>query len=132
MSETRPRGSGGQWLPDEPGIASGGDVDEDQAGDSYEVRFHRADRPEAMITQTVYPVNASGDYDGLFAVCIETQWHICADPKDPTVTEIWARGHREYPVGSYGTAAEAEGAARHLAVELLHDAGSHTWDGLPD
>lgn len=123
MSET-------QWLPDAAGITCGGEI-EDQAGKSYAVRFLRAGRPGTMITRTAYPVNAGGDHDGPFVVRVENEWLVCGNPSDPGGTEIWSDRRDEGEVGSYGTAAEAEDAARDVAGELLRDAGSLTWDGLP-
>jgi hypothetical protein len=118
-----------QWLPDEAGITYGGEID-DQVGDSSQVRYLREDQPDAMITCTVYPVNAGGDDDGPFIVRVEYEWLVCGDPVDPGGTELW-QDSREDETGSYGTAAEAVAAARDVAQELLRDAGSHTWDGLP-
>lgn|ERR1700722_1333876 len=124
MSET--------WLPDVTGIVCDDQVgDDDQVGKSYSVRFHRTDRPGAIITWTAYPVSASGDCDGPFLVRIEIEWLVGRVPEDPGGTEVWSESFKDYVTGSYGSAAEAEGAARNAASELLRDAGTLTWDGLP-
>src|ERR1700730_2410754 len=91
MSDTRPDGSGSQWLPDGTGIARGGQVGgDDQVGESFSVRFRRADRPGAMITRTAYPVNVATDCGGQCFVRVETEWLVCSDPENPGGTELWS------------------------------------------
>lgn len=122
-----------EWLPDDTGIRRDDPLgDDEQVGESYSVRFRRADLPGAIITQTAYPVNVGGDSKGPFAVRVETVWLVCRDPKDPGGTEISSDCRPEDEDELYDTAVEAERAARNLANELSNDAGSLTWDGLPD
>ena len=132
MSETHPDGPDSQWLPGEAGIARNDqDGDDDQAGDSYSVRFRRADRPGAIIRRTAYPVRVGGDRVGQFLVRVETEWLVCSDPRDPGGTELWSDRYTNDEAESYLSAAEAEHAARNIASELLRDADSLIWDGLP-
>jgi hypothetical protein len=132
MSETHPDNLDSQWLPDETGIARDDRVgDDDQVGESYSVRFRRADLPGAIITRTAYPVNVGDDCEGQFLVRVETEWLVCRDPRDPGGTELWSDRYTRDEAESYRAAAEAEHAARSVASELLRDAGSLMWDGLP-
>lgn len=121
------------WLPDSTGIAHDDPLaDDEQVGESYSVRFRRADRPGAIITRTAYPVNVGGDVKGPFLVRVETVWLVCRDPKDPGGTEVSSDRRFEDEDQLYETAVEAERAALNVANELSTDAGSLTWDGLPD
>ena len=123
----------GEWLPDETGVAHNDqDGDDQQVGQSYSVRFRRADLPGAIITQTAYPVNVGSDCKGPFLVRVETVWLICRDPKDPGGTEVTSDHSSEDEEELYETAVEAEQAARKVANELNKVAGSHTWDGFPE
>ena len=129
MSENR-RGS--HWVPDEMGITRGDQVgDDDQAGESYSIRFHRADRPGAIITRTAYPVTVTESRGGQFLIRVETEWLVCSNPADPGGTEVWSDRRREDETRSYDTAAGAEQAAQDVAREVLRDVASLTWDGLP-
>ncbi len=132
MSEICPAGPGSQWLSDETGIVRNDqDGDDDQAGDSYSVRFLRADRPGAIIRRTAYPVNVGDDRVGQFLVRVETEWLVCRDPRDPGGTELWSDRYTYDEAESYLTAVEAEHASLNIASELLRDAASLIWDGLP-
>jgi len=118
------------WLPDDVGVVRGGETGgDDQVGEQLSVRFHRADRPGAMITKTAYTMNVAGDRERPFLVRTETEWLVCGDPEEPGATERWSDRHSD-DAESYRTAAEAERAARTLADEFLSDTGSLTWDGL--
>ena len=118
------------WQPDGRGVQPGGNVGvplRERA--SYSVRYVRADLPGAMITRTAYPVER---YPGEFTVRIETEWLICEDPAAPGGTETWSDyAYDDEGCPIYGSATEAEGAARQVAAELLGDAGIHDWDGQP-
>jgi hypothetical protein len=118
------------WLPDEMGVMRGGEAGgDDQVGEPFSVRFHRADRLGAMITRTAYVMKVRGDLERPFLVRVETEWLVCGDPEDPGVTERWSEPHSD-DAQSYRTAAEAERAAQRLADEFLSDDGSLDWDGL--
>ncbi len=68
------------WLPDDVGVVRGGETGgDDQVGEQFSVRFHRADRPGAMITRTAYTMNVSGDRERPFLVRAETEWLVCGD-----------------------------------------------------
>jgi hypothetical protein len=69
--------------------------------------------------------------DGPYVVRVENEWLVCDDTDDPGGREIWSGIFTEDEPRSYGTAAEAGEAARNVAYELLHDAGSLAWDGTP-
>jgi hypothetical protein len=132
MSENRPDDPGSRWLPDGAGIRRGDQVGgDDQASESYSIRFNRADRSGAIITRTAYPVTAAKSCEGQFLIRVETEWLVCSNPMDPGGTEVWSDRRTEDETGSYETAAEAERAAQDVASELLRDVASLTWDGLP-
>ncbi|SRR6266496_3703138 len=122
----------GIWQPDgrgvQPGGHAGGDI---QAGDSYSVRYVRPDLPGSLITRTAYPV----EYDhlpGEFVIQIQTEWLVCTDPRDPGGTEIWSDyAYDDEGCPIYGSAAEAERAARRAASAMLGEAGIHDWNGQP-
>ena len=77
------------WAADGTGIQAGGDTGSDfQTGESYSVRYRRADRPCAMITRTAYPAEAPGR-PGVFFVQVETELLVSSDPLDPGGTETW-------------------------------------------
>lgn len=121
-----------EWLPDATGISRNDQVgDDQQAGESYSIRFRRADLPNAIIMQTAYPVNVGDDCKGPFLVRVETSWLICRDPNDPGGTEVSSVRQPSDEDEFYETAAEAQRAAWNVANELSSDAGSLTWDGLP-
>lgn len=118
-----------QWLPDGTGITHGDDVGgDDQVGESFSVRFRRADRPRAMITRTAYLLSVD---DGPVWVRVRTEWLVGANPDDLSGSERWSDPLDEVVAGPYETVVEAEGTARNVASELLRDVDSLTWDGLP-
>jgi hypothetical protein len=122
-----------EWLPDGTGIRRDDQLgDDQQVGESYSVRFRCADLPGAMIMQTAYPVSIGDDAEGPFAVRVEKVWLVCSDPNDPGGTEISSDRRPEDADERYETAVEATRAAWNLANELSSDAGSLSWDGLPD
>src|SRR5215469_15210780 len=91
MSETPADSSGGVWLPDGTGTVCGGPVGGDaQVGESFSVRFRRADQPSAMITRTAYPASGGRSCQGGFLVRIQTEWLVCRDVADPGGTELWS------------------------------------------
>lgn len=131
MNDAQLDPSGGQWLPDGTGVVPSGQVGgDDQVGESFSVRFSRADRPGALITRSAYPVTAVAGCEGQFLVRVMTEWLVCSDPADPGGTELWSEQVDHDKPDSYETAAEAEKAARETANRLLSDAGALTWDGL--
>ena len=119
-----------EWLPDETGIGFGGHVGGDvQVGESFSVRYSRADRPRARIARTAYAVNLGSESKGQFLVRVQTEWLVCSDPADPGGTELWSDNAYDDEAESYETEAEAEVAARRVAADLLRDGPSLTWDG---
>jgi hypothetical protein len=132
MTREQSRTAGpGEWIADDAGVQPGGDVAEDiQAGESYSIRYRRSDRRCAMITRTAYPAEVAG-HQGVFFVQVRTEWLICSNPLDPGGTEIWSESITDDEPGIYGSAVEAEVAARQIAADLLDDGASHDWDGLP-
>ena len=131
MTRKQSQGESGIWVADGSGVQPGGDVGVDnQAGESYSVRYQRADRPCAMITRTAYPAEAMGQPD-VFFVQIQTEWLVCSDPLNPGDTEIWSDSTTDDEPGIYDSAKEAEIAARLAATELLGDDSVQDWDGLP-
>ena len=121
------------WQADGTGVQPGGDIGGDiQAGDSYSVRYRRADLPGSMITWTAYPV----EYDncpGEFVVQTQTEWLVCEDPSDPGGTEIWSEVSCKDDDGAiYDSAADAEAAACEAATVMLGHAGIQYWNGLPE
>jgi hypothetical protein len=129
---TNPNAEPGQpcgWAIDVTGVQPGGDVGGDsQAGESYSVRYRRADRQRAMITRTTYPAGVPDQPDAFF-VQIETEWLVSADPLDPGGTETWSEYAYDDEAGTYTSAAEAEKAALRVATGLLSDGCSQNWDG---
>jgi hypothetical protein len=119
------------WLPDGRGVVRGNVGDDYQSGESYSVRFRRADVPGAIITQTAYPVNVGGGCKGPFLVRVETMWLVCINPEDPGGTEVWSDSRPEDEDELYETGEEAERGAWNVANQLNSGGGSHTWDGLP-
>jgi hypothetical protein len=105
--------------------------DDDQVGTSYSVTFRHASSPGAFITRTAYPVGLDDDKAGPFFVRVEIARMLCRDAEDRGGTESWSDPRTETEPEPYGTAEEAELAARSLAAEMLADAGSLTWDELP-
>ena len=91
----------------------------------------RPDHPIVAGVPAEFELPHTEMYDEPFHVRVETEWLICSDPMDPGGTEIWSDSIKEDESGSFGTAAEAEGAARNTAIERLKDAASRTSDGLP-
>lgn len=119
-----------EWLPDETDIGFGGPVGGDvQVGESFSVRYSRADRPYAKITRTAYAVNLGGESKGQFLVRVQTEWLVCSDPADPGATELWSDIAYDDEAESYETETEAEFAARQVAADLLRDGPSLVWDG---
>jgi hypothetical protein len=133
QSRTNPDTAPGKpcaWAADDTGVQPGGDTGSDiQAGESYSVRYRRADRPCAMITRTAYPAEAPGQPD-VFFVQIETELLVSSDPRDPGGTETWSRYAYDDEPGIYASTAEAEVAAVQVATSLLADGCSQNWDGL--
>ena len=90
QSRTNPNTAPGKpcvWAADGTGVQPGGDAGGDlQAGESYSVRYRRADRPCAMITRTAYPAGVPGR-PGVFFVQVETELLVSIDPLDPGGTE---------------------------------------------
>jgi hypothetical protein len=121
----------GSWVADSMGVQPGGEVGGDiQAGESYAVRYRRADQERAIITRTAYPAQ-SLTRPGVFFVQVQTEWLVCADPRDPGGTEIWSESATDDESATYDSAAEAQAAAHQIATSLLDDGASHDWDGLP-
>jgi len=118
------------WTADGTGVQPGGDAGGDiQAGQSYSVRYRRADRPWAMITRTAYPARVP-DRSGVFVVRVETEWLVSTDPLDPGRTETWSECVHDDEPDIYPSAADAEKAAVRVATDLLDDGCSQNWDGL--
>jgi hypothetical protein len=118
------------WATDATGVQPGGDAGGDiQAGESYSVRYRRADRPGAMITRTAYPAGVPGR-PGVFFVQVETEWLVSSEPLDPGGTETWSECTYDDESGTYASAADAEKAAARVATGLLADGCSQNWDGL--
>jgi hypothetical protein len=133
QSRTNPNTAPGNpcaWAADGTGVQPGGDAGGDiQAGESYRVRYRRADRPCAMITRTAYPAEVPGQ-PGVFFVQVETEWLVSTDPLDPGGTETWSDYAYDDEPGIYASAAEAEKAAVRVATALLADGCSHNWPGF--
>ena len=134
QSRTNPNAAPGGpcvWAADGTGVQPGGDAGSDvQAGESYSVRYRRADRPGAMITRTAYPARVPGRPREFF-VQVETEWLVSIDPQDPGGTEIWSEYAFDDEPEIYLNAAEAEEAAVRVATGLLADSCSQNWDGRP-
>lgn len=119
------------WAADGTSVQPSGDTGNDvQAGESYCVRYRRADRPCAMITRTAYPARVPGRPREFF-VQVETEWLVSVDPLDPGGTETWSEYAYDDEPGIYANASEAEKAAVRVATGLLADSCSQNWDGLP-
>lgn len=130
MSETCADDSSGEWLPDGTDTMCGGPVGGDaQVGESFSIRFRRADQPCAMITRTAYPASGTSSCQEGFFVRVQTEWLVCRDPADPGGTEIWSDCLDDDKPGFYRTVTEAERAARQVAIALLHDDRPLAWDG---
>ena len=90
QSRTNPSAAPGGpcvWAADGAGVQPGGDAGSDaQAGESYSIRYRRADRPCAMITRTAYPARVPGRPREFF-IQVETEWLVSVDPLDPGGTE---------------------------------------------
>lgn len=118
------------WAADGAGVQPADDAGGDsQAGESYSVRYRRADRPCAMITRTAYPASAPGR-PSVFFVQVETEWLVSTDPLDPGGTETWSDYAYDDEPGIYASVIEAEKAALQVATGLLADGCSQNWDGL--
>lgn len=120
------------WQPDDSGVTSGGDAGGDeQAGDSYSVRFTRPDLPGSLITVSFY---ASKTGRREYGVTRQVEWLVCADPSDPGGTEIWSDySYDEVSPVPVGSRAEAEALAREFAESALDDPTAYGgWDGQPD
>jgi hypothetical protein len=133
QSRTKPNAAPGRpciWAADGTGVQPGDDTGSDiQAGESYSVRYRRADRPSAMITRTAYPAGVPGR-PGVFFVQVETELLVSIDPLDPGGTETWSEYAYDDEPGIFASAAEAEKAAVQVATGLLADGCSQNWDGL--
>jgi hypothetical protein len=104
---------------------AGGDI---QAGDSWDIRFWRDNRPNAVVTVWVYPVQYD-DKPG-YRVQVQTEATICADRNDPGNTEQWADAAFRDEPAVHGKLRNAERAARDLAGRYA--AGREhviDWDG---
>lgn len=120
---------GNGWTTDPSGVRTGNDADPQQLGESYSVRYLRADRLGAFIDRTAYVLEVP-EQPGTFFVRVMTEWLICDDPADPGGSETWAAPSvTDDEPGSYSSVEEAQQTARRVAAELLADAGSQAWDG---
>jgi hypothetical protein len=136
MMTTGPGGPGA-WRRVGPRVASGGDVGGDyQASESYCARFHRPDRPGAVVTVYAYAEQIGDEVAGKpsrYRVAIQKELMICegVDVSDPdadiTSAETWSESEYDSRPETYRTPARAEAAAR-LCVEA-YDAGAIAWDG---
>jgi hypothetical protein len=118
-----------KWRPTErrprPGPDVGGDI---QAGDSWDIRFWRDDRPHAVVTVWIYPVKY-GSKPG-YRVQVQTEATICTDRNDPGGTEAWADAVYRDEAAVHGNLREAERAARELAGRYAAGREHVTgWDG---
>jgi hypothetical protein len=130
MTCNQSRTNTSEWTAEGTGVQPSGDAGGDiQAGESYSVRYRRADRPCAMITRTAYPASAPGR-PGLYFVQVETEWLVSTDPLDPSGTESWSEYAYDDEPGIYASVAEAETAALRVATDLLADGYSQKWDGF--
>jgi hypothetical protein len=122
------------WQPDGTGVVSAGDIGGDiQAGNSYSLRYVRADMPGSLITVSYY----GAEYDecpGEFIVQRQVEWMVCEDPADPGGTEIWSDVAYDDVTEMYlDTAGEADAEARQCVEEDAADgSGYFGWDGQPD
>ena len=127
--EQSPNTPSTRWEPDGTGVQVGGHAGGDrQVGESYSVRYRRADLPCAFITRTAYPAEISGQ-PGRFRVEVETEWLTCKNPLDPGGSETWSDVRFDDEPGTYSSITEAEEAASRVATELLTDVGFRDWDG---
>jgi len=118
------------WKPVPPGICQGGDVGGDiQAGDAWDIRFWRDDRPRAVVTVWIYPVKYD-DRPG-YRAQVQTEITICADRTEPGSTEEWADAfYYDDPV-VHKKLGEARRATRELAEQYAAGRVHVTdWDGL--
>jgi hypothetical protein len=103
----------------------GGDI---QAGDSWDIRFWRDDRPQSVVTVWIYPVQYQNQPG--YRVQVQTEVTICTDRNRPGDTERWADAvYRDEP-GEHRNLKDAGRAARALAERYAADRAHVTnWDG---
>lgn len=112
------------WQRDSSGVLEGGDPGGDaQAGESWSSRWKLPGARGSLITVHAYPVHARDGY----AVQVQAEFLVCADPSDPGSTEEWSDCVFDVLPGAYRRLQSAEAAARHAAGELPSGAGD--WDG---
>lgn len=111
------------WCSDRK-ILPGGDIGgDDQAGDSYSLRYHLQDDPRRIVTVYTYPVEDRGRY----RVETQTELMVCDDPRDPGTTEQWSDAIYATARPVFSSVAEAGRHAEQLIRD--HRASDIRWDG---
>lgn len=127
------------WVADGPMMPDSGVVGGDGAGQSFSVRYTRADIPGALITSYWYPVDEAERYgDDPDSETARTGWDvenhveylICTDPENPGMTETWSQIITRNPYEMvHETEAEAIAVAKKAAES--EQAEHYEWDGKP-
>jgi hypothetical protein len=122
----RSKTGGCRWQPDGKGVRPGGDVGGDrQATESYSVRYMTSDRPGALVTIYFYG-ERTGPQE--YGVTMQTEWLVCADPRDPGGTEQWSDSdYHDLTPYMITSRADADRIAREHAN--THTVEEVTWDG---
>lgn len=127
------------WVADGPVMADSGVVGGDGAGQSFSVRYTRADKPGASITSYWYPVDVAERYgDDPDDEKARTGWDvenqleytICTVVDDPGGSEVWSQNIYRNPFEMvFETEAEAIAAAKREAEN--EQAEHYDWNGQP-
>ncbi len=119
------------WEANDKAPLPGGDVGGDnQASESWSVRWYRADRPGALITEYWY---AEEDDDAQhYVITRQTEYLLCTDPDQPGDTEVWSDAvYDTTAAGPFRRLRAATLVAEELAKVAADSAPDHTWDGEP-
>jgi hypothetical protein len=101
------------------GVLSAGDVGGDaQVSESFSVRFHRRDRPDAMVTYCYYAA-VDLDHPATVSVQRQTEYRVCIDPNDPGATEVWSTYRFTTLQSGFSEVQAATDAANHAAQNHL-------------
>jgi hypothetical protein len=119
------------WVRDQRGggVLPGGDVGGDnQASESFSVRFHHRDRPGVLVTYSYF---AAVDEENPAAITVEreTEFMICTDPADPGGTEVWS-AYRWTALQSGFASVQAATDAAFQAAQA-HLTCEEPWSGRP-
>jgi hypothetical protein len=117
------------WKPAIAEVRNGGMLEGDprQAVPAYSLRFIHDAHPDAVLDLHVYPTRLGERY----GVTVRADFIICGSRDEPEATAQWAGMALYDRPGGYGSLANAEGIAWHLAGKYARGRPPPQWDARP-